>query len=466
MIVAVLVMVILTLLGVSFLLIAETENRIAENERLSAQALYFSEAGARAVVQWFNHPGSSGNLANPPIGVLDRTLREIDDDGDGEGGTPTHLQDGSTWPRYKQDVDRNGDGLDDVFDRPYRRELKNTFLGTEAGPDIRIDGSAAGAARTFLDAFSEALLGGYPGGATGVHARIRRIDVYGPPYVEIGGEWTRYGVATVKVVGRIVRTDPEAEVVLAERWVKVVLNEIPYATPFGALHSCGDLDMSGPITASWGAVTAVGDVRLDGDHTHRPASFPRVPPPGARVDLLWGDATRFGDYRSQVDHLPVEDPWLRILAGGDLREPGHVVPGVPQPNPFPWTDGQTSLGAGQHPSHAGPGLETHSNLFQTMTLVGCPELDYQLWKAIATSGQDGIEYYAWDGSAFRRDGVGAPGSFQVLSDDDPADPDARPRILFFDTTDGVAPHDDDGDGTYDNLTPLPIVIAGTWSSRA
>ena len=47
MIIAILVMVILTLLGISFLLMADTENRIAENEKLSAQALYFAEAGAR-----------------------------------------------------------------------------------------------------------------------------------------------------------------------------------------------------------------------------------------------------------------------------------------------------------------------------------------------------------------------------------------------------------------------------------
>ena len=38
MVIAMLVSVILTLLGVSYLLMAETENRISENERLSDQA--------------------------------------------------------------------------------------------------------------------------------------------------------------------------------------------------------------------------------------------------------------------------------------------------------------------------------------------------------------------------------------------------------------------------------------------
>ena len=45
MVLTLLITVIMTLLGVSFLLMAETENRIAENERLSSQAMFFAEAG-------------------------------------------------------------------------------------------------------------------------------------------------------------------------------------------------------------------------------------------------------------------------------------------------------------------------------------------------------------------------------------------------------------------------------------
>ena len=37
-VISVLVMAIMTLLGISFLMMAETENQIAENEKLSAQA--------------------------------------------------------------------------------------------------------------------------------------------------------------------------------------------------------------------------------------------------------------------------------------------------------------------------------------------------------------------------------------------------------------------------------------------
>jgi hypothetical protein len=101
-----------------------------------------------------------------------------------------------------------------------------------------------------------------------------------------------------------------------------------------------------------------------------------------------------------------------------------------------------------------------------MSLVGCPELDYDLWKSIATSGQHGVEYYVWEaGDRFRRDGVAPAQSFQDITDLDPSDPDRHPAILFFDTADGFPPHDDDGNGSADNLTPAIQILGGTWSAR-
>ncbi|MGI0148935.1 MAG: pilus assembly PilX N-terminal domain-containing protein, partial [Thermoplasmata archaeon] len=202
-VISILVLVILTVLGVSFLLLAETENRIAENERLSSQALYFAEAGTHVVIQWFDHPGSTSNVILPPQAAANRTRRKIDEDGD--PATPPHDQDGAAWPRYKQEVDQDRNGEDDLFDKPYRFDLRNTFLGTEDGPDVRIDAGAPGPGRDFLDDLSEALAGGYPAAEGGIRARISRIDVYAPPYLRIGGRWTRHGIATVKVIGRIYR---------------------------------------------------------------------------------------------------------------------------------------------------------------------------------------------------------------------------------------------------------------------
>jgi len=86
-VIAVLLMAILTLLGVSYLFMADTENRIAENERLSAQAFYFGEGVTREVKRWFDRPpySASGgaNLSRPTTAILDRSKRIIDTDGPG-----------------------------------------------------------------------------------------------------------------------------------------------------------------------------------------------------------------------------------------------------------------------------------------------------------------------------------------------------------------------------------------------
>jgi Tfp pilus assembly protein PilX len=81
-VIALLVAVILMLLGIAFLLMGETENRIAQNEKRSAQAFYVAEAGARAVKRWFDRPGTG--LRFPAPGVVDRTHRKILDETDPE----------------------------------------------------------------------------------------------------------------------------------------------------------------------------------------------------------------------------------------------------------------------------------------------------------------------------------------------------------------------------------------------
>jgi type II secretory pathway pseudopilin PulG len=177
---AVLVMAILTLLGLSFLLMADTENKIAENERLSAQALYFGEGVTREVKRWFDRPPNStagdANLSRPTIDVMKRTQRVIDVDG--PGPTAAVAADGTTaHPYYKLGVDRDHDGYDDIFDKPYRPELADMFVGTSAGPDIVMDRAENAATATFLDGLSEKIMPGFPAGAAGVLTRINRTSI-------------------------------------------------------------------------------------------------------------------------------------------------------------------------------------------------------------------------------------------------------------------------------------------------
>src|SRR5260221_7547261 len=99
-IIAVLVSVILSLLGISYMLMAQTENTIAENERNAAMALYVAQAGARLAINWVNDPSTTGYLV-PTSAQVHRTLRPVDQDND--PNTPPVLAPSGTCtkPPYK-----------------------------------------------------------------------------------------------------------------------------------------------------------------------------------------------------------------------------------------------------------------------------------------------------------------------------------------------------------------------------
>lgn len=466
-VIAVLVIVILTLLGVSFVLMAETENKIAQNEKLSAQALYFAEAGARQVKRWFDRPYSTWNLANPPLSIVDRSLRQIDTDGPGPNAP--FLQDGSAGaPRYKQGVDLNGDGNDDLFEKPYRGTLLHPLIGTPDGPDMRIDENFSSTAKTFLATLSERLLANFPASAAGIRARITRVDIYGPPYLDIGGAWTRYGMGTVAVTAVIVRNQGGTEQVLASRTIRAVLNETPYPGPSGPLHSCALLQTSGDLEAFWGAVQSVGVGDPVSNHQKLPASLARDTPLSPKIDrlLYWNDDARFAAYKSKIETqsggLTIEDPWYRFMSGQSIVNVPVCGPATgvndPQRCPFDW-DGASDLGDAQLPLHQGGTEGSHSNVFQHTPVVTCPDFDYETWKTVATSGGSDVHYFAWDnGDAFRENGFGPAQSIRDIID-------GKEGLFFFDTKDGAPPTDADNDGEFENLTPPIAIAGGTWGFR-
>jgi len=451
-VVTILVTVILSLLGISFMMMAQTENQIAQNEIRGSQALFAAESGVRMVKRWFDRPFDNvNNIRNPTFGgEIDLTLRLIETDGN--PATAAVAQDGSpTNPRYKQGVDLDGSGNDDLFEKPYRGSTADALMGTEAGPDMQILATSSAAAATFLDNLSTDIFGSYPGG--GLQAKIVEIDIYSPPYISIAGTWTRYGMGTIKVIARITQTIAGNETVLAERMVKAVINEMPYPGPFGPLHSCDNLSFNGDFSVHWGAASAVADADLTNNHGKIPVSWPRVTPPGQRVDALW--TADWAGYMTQVDGGGIEDPWFRFLAGGAITDAPN---GNPQPEPFGWVAG--APGDGEWPNHDnGPDDGTHSNIFQNQPTVTCPDFEYEVWKAIATSGGSDVHYMVWDnGSSFKENGIGTAQTFRALTDNNEG-------LYFFDTTDGIAPYDAGGDGIYDNLTPAISISGGTWGAR-
>src|ERR1044071_3604508 len=63
---ALMVIVGLSLLGLAFVAISETESTISINQRNHTETVAVAEAGARLVVQWFQDPVTMNNLALMP----------------------------------------------------------------------------------------------------------------------------------------------------------------------------------------------------------------------------------------------------------------------------------------------------------------------------------------------------------------------------------------------------------------
>lgn len=447
MVIAMLVTVIMTLLGVAFLLMAETENRIAQNEKLAAQALYFAEAGTRQVKRWFDRPLSSPNngwnLDFPAVNAMRRDLRLIDVDG--PGPTAPVLTDGNAsgaQPYYKQGVDLDANGIDDLFDKPYRPAILDMFLGTEAGPDIRIRRSDSTEARTFLDGLSEKLLADFPASGAGIRARLETIDLYAPPYIKIGVDWVRYGITTVRVTAQIIKTVGSTEQVLAQRSVRAVLNETPYPGPFGPLQSCDQIDFNGEFKVHWGPATAVGDSDVPNNLDKIKKSIPRAAPPNAKIDLLHGynDPAVFATLKASLETgKEIQDPWFRFLSGGPIVDTSAL------PSPQPYAPSPTD--------------QDHSNIFQNQPGVTCPEFEYELWREISRSGGSDVHYFTWVADdIFQESGYGPQRTFENSTA-------GKTGLFFFDTRDRSAPRDTNSDKFYENLTPPVRIQGGSYNAR-
>jgi len=433
MVIAILVTAILLLLGMSFLLLGQTEGAIASNQLHHEQALYVCEAVARSAKRWFDAPSTALNV--PQVGDVRRDARRYVDETDPYINPPI-AADGNlaSRPYYKQADDA-------LFERPLQGESVDRFVGTAAYPDIRIDRADGGTtAAGFLDALIEDLLPGYPG--RNLEARVERVDIYAPPYIDTGGgSWTRFGTATVNVFAGIHNgTD-----YVARRNVEFVVSELPYELAYAPLHSCGDIVFTGDLSVYWGPMTSVGDMTLSSDVLGLPASIPRGVPVSPRLDRLWDtvDATAITDFKAARDGHTIPHPggpWFRAIAGGDLV--GHA----PGQQPYPAAS----------PPAAG---SDHSNLFQQLPLATCPNFEYPLWKSVATSGDRNAHYYRWvTGDQFRENGLGPLQTFRQITD-------GQQGFYFFDTQDGRPARDDDGDRVFDNLTPAITISGGTWNFR-
>jgi len=518
-IISLMIMIILTLVGVTFLVLSEQEERISVNERDHAQTLYLAEAAAEVAKNWFNDPAPPpGNPLKPSVTQMNLTLRK-----------------GAIFKTdYTNQLERTAPASDSVinaslgneytggqtvgvgatpFEKPYRGEYRVTLWGRRDTPDVLIcapddldvDGDTnpdcSDDQRDYLDDLNAALLVATPLRNDGHEPRdlgtvtIEQIRVYRPP-VDYDLK-VRYGVATIeatavkRVAGRKV----------TERVVREVLQEIPFPGPAGAIETEGEVSATGSQGVHWGQVVSSSrtndNIELPGlnnnypaaavprdtgqrwgfHHTMNPASFHDVSTgPGATaISTLLSEllaVTRNGMGASNQDQPPwIADPWLMYRARQAIVEQNQTTPPGDQPYAFgtdlndganpPFVNGN---GAGAEVDHRHPSARSH--LFQNQP-VRFPPIDYDTWKQVSQSGQKGMHYMAWQtGGSYKENGVGITRTWTTWINSNPnaGSTYGESGVYFFDTQNQQHPGaDGDGDTIPDNLTPQHDWVNTTYA---
>jgi len=234
--VSLMVMVGLSLLGLGFVTLSETESAISINERNHTQTLAVAEAGARVVVQWFQDPAALNTQ-----GLLPANANAI----------KTERNSGGYTGYYKPS------GL--LCDRPLGPDNPDRFFGDEDSADVMINRTTNAA---FLDSFNSQLFS-----TTAEAGQIIDIRLYAPPIVSgvltadpsgnnfwVGG--VRHGVATIRVQAAKYPGGNPALTPIAVATVRMVVSPFPVPGPTGALQSQGTLDTTGSFNVNWGKMTS------------------------------------------------------------------------------------------------------------------------------------------------------------------------------------------------------------------
>ena len=452
--VVVAVLALLTLLGLAFALIAQDENSIAVNYIRGNQALYVAEGTARCVRGWFEEPDPAFNPLVPAPSQVNRSLREVDPDGNGVFSH--YAVEPPPWNViYRQ-------GTDDLFERPYRGSPSLSLEGSARGPDVRISRAGSASEQAFLDLLADRLFPGFP--SERERARISRIDIFAPPVHRIGGRPVRFGVATIEVtVSLLTDYTLPGQREVATRSVRAVLTDPPYRKARGPLLTAGDIDLRSGLEARWGIVAARRDIWIPSPSSPAvPSGWPRRAPARPILPDEDGDGTAedtdadgtsdWNEWWASPDDT-LEDPWFFASAGRSLVPASSSS----SPDELPWPFDPADLPAG--PGGPYDPDADRSDLLQNASFDPVPDLDYDLWKMAARTGFGGHHYYSFDPSSggWREEGSSAAVSVDQATR-------GRQGLFFFDTVDGQAPADADGDGTADNLAPPVVLGSGWWSA--
>ena len=274
--VSLMVIVGLSLLGLGFVAISETETAIAKNEQSVVQTQAVAEAGVKLIVEWFQDPvwaqTTAGMPSNDP--TVNANLAAI----------KTIRVSGPDTGVYKPNA-----GIR-LLEKPYRPQFQNRFYGDENSADLIINQTTDS---TTINAINNLLLG--PNAEDKRDGEITEIKIFAPPIV--GGNlvangaatnadgtpqrfWVagqRFGVATITATAMMFRDRTLAGAakmapsnVLATHSVRLVVGELPIPIPGGPIQSNTSLSFGGNFTIHWGNQTSAGSLSSNRD----PSSLP------------------------------------------------------------------------------------------------------------------------------------------------------------------------------------------------
>ena len=482
--VTLMVMVGLSLIGLGYVALSETESAIAVNERNAAQTLHVAEAGGLMVVEWFQNPkwARAENLMPANIDAIKVERRIF------VGTTKEYIG------RYKSTASTV------LCDKPFKPFSEDRFFGTENNPDVLINDRTH---PVWLAEFNIALFN-KDGAATGTAAcggcdnreggRITEIRIYAPPtdgavinsqpgwtdpgtsgipavrgFVEGG---TRFGLATIRVTAtKFNKPDCGPYVsgcrTVAQRLVKFVVAEWPFPGPQGPIQSNANIGTTGNYHIHWGKITSTLDTDLKRPYTSIPwiDAFNHTPfergyeaaVTGTNSTKVWPTDVTSTDNLQNHDWLyeligrTFEDPWYQarargrieqMTAGTDLTtDVAHefryddptLTPGTPVCDPC-----GSEKGASPGQSNMFQGQTKAQSRYWTNALF--PRIDYDFWKQVAISAdsQDNIYYLRWTSKDNFQDRAGNTRTFRQWVDvfaTPPAGtgPKSKPGFYFFDT---------------------------------
>lgn len=310
--VTLLVMVILTLTGISFLFMADTENKISNNYYLAMKALVAAQSGVYMVNSWFNHAKDTLTLL-PTASDIQFLARPNTDDGTNSN---------TLYKWGCQDPNANCSSYK-LFDRPFiginhSSTVYQRFFGTSQNPDILIS-YANNKSVNYLNNLNTLLLGS----ATGP-IRISEIKIYSPPVSPYADDPTdirntAYGICTAEITAETVRRDSSGNVVevLSTRRVRGIITDINFAITGVALDVDGTINQNGAVRVWWGIMKSTKDIH-DNNVQHLSTGAPWY------VNLkgtVLPCGTLFGTTSepSEIEGKSLEDPWFLLRSRNTLE---------------------------------------------------------------------------------------------------------------------------------------------------